>query len=156
MNNQENTQYCHLTVHDLNFDYETDNKNIITLTKWDLEPNYEKNPLSYNIKAHDTKKFICHPYKKDIQRIISSDNNINNVLTKLGHEFELYIGKGDFIGADSCRKGMLSMAFKYKKGSSNANVCFEKANAVSSDPRFTEMKKMFVFLKGKYPSYNNK
>jgi len=119
----------------------------------EVDPNvdFNKNPFMYDVKEFDRKKFICLPYKREIDRILKESHH-SDAFEELDVLYEKYIGMGDFLGADSCRKGLVTLGSQLKEKSADLFADYIQASKrIEMDPRYVACRRTFLFLQKKYP-----
>ena len=74
--------------------------------KWDHNINYEESPMLYEFTEDCGGMYTCDPYKTDILRNwkFMNSNSAKDSSAKILTMFDNYLDKGDFVGADMCRK----------------------------------------------------
>jgi hypothetical protein len=117
---------------------------------------FNKNPFLYDLKEFDRKKFICLPYKREIDRIIK-ENFHSDASSELLELYEKYINMGDFLGADSCRKGLVTLGSQFKDKSPDIFADYiNMSKRIELDPRYIGSRRTFIFLQKKYQPIENK
>ena len=117
---------------------------------------FNNDPFLYDIKEYDRKKFICLPYKREIDRIIK-ENFHSDASAELLNLYEKYINMGDFLGADSCRKGLVTLGSQFKEKSPDIFADYiQTSKRIELDPRYIGSRRTFIFLQKKYQSNDNK
>ena len=119
----------------------------------EIDPNvdFNRNPFMYDLKEFDRKKFICLPYKREIDRILK-ENFHSDASQELDTLYEKYINMGDFLGADSCRKGFVTLGTQLKEKSMDLFADYiQQSKRIELDPRYVTCRKTFLFLQKKYP-----
>jgi hypothetical protein len=119
----------------------------------ELDPSvdFNRNPFMYDLKELDRKKFICLPYKREIDRILK-ENFHADAAQELDALYEKYINMGDFLGADSCRKGYVTLGTQLKDKSQDLFADYvQQSKLIELDPRYVSARRTFLFLQKKYP-----
>jgi hypothetical protein len=119
----------------------------------EVDPNvdFNRNPFMYDLKEFDRKKFICLPYKREIDRILKQNYHAD-ASQELDALYEKYINMGDFLGADSCRKGFVTLGSQLKEKSQDLFADYvQQSKRIEMDPRYIASRKTFLFLQKKYP-----
>jgi len=111
---------------------------------------FNNDPFLYDLKEFDRKKFICLPYKREIDRILK-ENFHSDASTELLNLYEKYINMGDFLGADSCRKGLVTLGSQFKEKSPDVFADYiQMSKRIELDPRYIGSRRTFIFLQRKY------
>jgi len=119
----------------------------------EIDPNvdFNKNPFMYDLKEFDRKRFICLPYKREIDRILKESFHAD-AAQELNELYEKYINMGDFLGADSCRKGLVTLGSQMKEKSIDLFADYiNQSKQIELDPRYVSCRRTFLFLQRKYP-----
>lgn len=117
---------------------------------------FNKNPFLYDLKEFDRKKFICLPYKREIDRIVK-ENFHSDASSELLELYEKYINMGDFLGADSCRKGLVTLGSQFKDKSPDIFADYiNMSKRIELDPRYIGSRRTFIFLQKKYNPIESK
>ena len=79
---------------------------------WKPGIDYEKNPHLYRIGRGQQGVLICEPYKSRLHPIwrFKTTSEADASRKAIYEEFQKYLSKGDFVGADMCKK-YLHMGF---------------------------------------------
>jgi hypothetical protein len=117
----------------------------------DVNSDFNKNPFMYDLKEFDRKRFICLPYKREIDRILKESFHAD-AAQELNELYEKYINMGDFLGADSCRKGLVTLGTNMKEKSVDLFADYvQQSKQMEMDPRYISSRRTFLFLQKKYP-----
>jgi hypothetical protein len=117
----------------------------------DINVDFNKNPFMYDLKEFDRKRFICLPYKREIDRILKESFHAD-AAQELNELYEKYINMGDFLGADSCRKGLVTLGTIMKEKSADLFADYiQQSKQIELDPRYVSCRRTFLFLQKKYP-----